>query len=158
MRVSLKMPRRSAAGFTLVEMIVFIVIVGVALAGVISVLNLTASRSADPFLMKQSFAIGEAFIDEILSRDYSNPGVYTTSPPVDPRRDYADVDDYDLYSSTGITTRATGAAITGLGQYSVTVSVAAPAVISGVPMKAITVTVRDPEGNAYPFSAFKANY
>ena len=111
MRVSLKMPRRSAAGFTLVEMIVFIVIVGVALAGVISVLNLTASRSADPFLMKQSFAIGEAFIDEILSRDYSNPGVYTTSPPVDPRRDYADVDDYDLYSSTGITTRATGAAM-----------------------------------------------
>jgi MSHA pilin protein MshD len=158
MRVSLRIWRRAAAGFSLIEVIVFIVIVGAALAGVLSVLNVTASRSADPFLMKQSFAIGEAFIDEILSRDYSNPGAYTTSPPVDPRSNYADVSDYDLYSSTGITTRATGAAITGLTQYSVTVSVAAPAAISGAPMKRITVTVTDPSGNTYPFTAYKADY
>ncbi len=153
MRVSLRIRRRPAAGFSLIEVIVFIVIVGAALAGVLSVLNVTASRSADPFLMKQSFAIGEAFIDEILSRDYSNStGVHT-----DPRSQFLGVDDYDTYSSTGIKTRA-NVAVAGLTQYSVIISVAVPAAISGVPMKAITVTVADPSGHTYPFTAYKAGY
>ena len=149
--------RRRAAGFTLVETIIFIVIVGAALAGVLAVLNVTASRSADPFLMKQSLAIGEAFIDEILSRDYANAAVYTTSPPVDPRSNYADVDDYNLYAATGITTRA-GAAIAGLALYRVSVAVAAEAAIGGANMKAITVTVTDPSGRTYPSTAYKADY
>ncbi|MGB7542205.1 MAG: prepilin-type N-terminal cleavage/methylation domain-containing protein [Burkholderiales bacterium] len=153
MRADRDRRRPRADGFSLIETIVFIVIVSVALVGVLSVLNLTAARSADPMLIKQSVAIGEGFIDEILSRDYSNStGVHT-----DPRSQFLGVDDYNTYSSTGITTR-TGSAITGLAQYKVLVSVAAEAVINAAPMKAITVTVTDPSGNTYPFSAYKANY
>jgi len=151
--------RRPAGGFSLIETIVFIVIVGAALAGVLTVLNVTASRSADPFLIKQSLAIGEAFIDEILSRDYSNPTGYVGAS-TDPRSNFADVDDYNGYVATttpGIYTRG-AAIIPGLAQYSVTILVAAEAAINGVPMKAITVTVTDPSGNTYPFLAYKANY
>lgn len=151
--------RPPAAGFSLIEMIVFIVIVSVALVGVLSVLNLTAARSADPMLIKQAVAIGEGFIDEILSRDYSNPTGYVGAS-TDPRNRFADVDDYSGYVATttpGIYTRG-GASIAGLTQYSVAVSVAPEATINGEPMKAITVTVTDPSGNTYPFTAYKANY
>lgn len=151
--------RRPAGGFSLIETIVFIVIVSVALVGVLSVLNLTAARSADPMQIKQAVAIGEGFIDEILSRDYSNATAYAGAS-IDPRRNFADVDDFSGYVATttpGIYTRG-GAIIPALAQYSVTILVAAPAAISGVPMKAITVTVTDPSGNTYPFTAYKAGY
>jgi MSHA pilin protein MshD len=153
--------RRPAGGFSLIEVIVFIVIVGAALAGVLAVLNVTASRSADPMQIKQAVAIGESFIDEILSRDYSNPTGYVGASN-DPRSRFADVDDYNGYVATttpGIYTRGpTVTLIPGLAQYSVAISVAAPAVISGVPMKAITVTVTDPSGHTYPATAYKADY
>ncbi|MCE9569660.1 MAG: type II secretion system GspH family protein, partial [Rhodocyclales bacterium] len=44
--------RHRQHGLTLIELIVFIVIVSVALAGVLSVLNLTARSSADPMIRK----------------------------------------------------------------------------------------------------------
>jgi hypothetical protein len=66
------------------------------------------------------------------------------------------VDDYNLYAKTGITTRA-GADVAGLGAYSVFVATNT-ATIGTVTMKAISVTVRDPQGNSYPFTAYKAGY
>ena len=154
-------------GFTLIELVMFIVIVGAGLAGVLTVLNLTSEKSADPMLMKQSLAIGEAFIDEVLSRDYSNPGGYA-GPSTDPRSNFADVDDYNGYVATttpGIYTRG-GASIPGLTAYKVTISVQATAAAIGpvgnqVPagqMKLISVMVTDPRGSTYPFTAYKANY
>ena len=162
-----KSRRAGPAGFTLIEAVMFIVIVGAGLAGVLTVLNLTAERSADPMLMKQSTALGEAFIDEILSRAYSNPSGYVGAS-TDPRSNFADVDDYNGYVATttpGIYTRS-GASIPGLTAYKVTISVQASASAIGpvgnqVPagqMKLITVTVTDPRGSTYPFTAHKANY
>lgn len=56
---------RRQRGLTLIELIMFIVIVGVALAGVLTVLNLTTQRSADPLLRKQALAIAEAILEEV---------------------------------------------------------------------------------------------
>ena len=52
------------AGISLIELIMFIVIVGAALAGVMSVLNLTVRHSADPQLRKQALAVAEALLEE----------------------------------------------------------------------------------------------
>ena len=41
-------PARGQSGLTLIEMIMFIMIVGIALAAVIGVMNLTTQGSADP--------------------------------------------------------------------------------------------------------------
>jgi len=57
--------RRSQRGLTLVELIVFIVIVSVGLAGVLLVLNTTAAKSADPVVRKQALAIAESLLEEI---------------------------------------------------------------------------------------------
>jgi MSHA pilin protein MshD len=56
---------RCQRGLTLIELIMFIVIVGVALTGVLSVLNLTTRHSADPLLRKQALAIAEAILEEV---------------------------------------------------------------------------------------------
>jgi MSHA pilin protein MshD len=58
-------------GLTLIEMIMFIMIVGVALAGIIGVLNLTTSRSADPLRQKQALMIAEGLLEEVQLARFS---------------------------------------------------------------------------------------
>lgn len=58
-------------GLTLVELIVFIVIVGVALAGVLTVLNHTTRHSADPLLRKQALTIAEALLEEVMLQPFT---------------------------------------------------------------------------------------
>ena len=55
-------------GVTLIELIVFIVIVSVGLAGILSVLNLTTRHSADPMIRKQLLAIAEGLMDEVAAQ------------------------------------------------------------------------------------------
>ena len=58
-------------GFTLIELVIFIVIVSVALAGVLTVLNITAKSSADPMIRKQALAIAEALLEEVMLQPYT---------------------------------------------------------------------------------------
>ncbi|CAN5895141.1 hypothetical protein BH11PSE12_BH11PSE12_13370 [soil metagenome] len=53
------------AGTSLVELIMFIVIVSAAVVGILSVMNVTTKASADPMLRKQSIAIAESLLEEI---------------------------------------------------------------------------------------------
>lgn len=53
------------AGFTLVELIVFIVIVSLSAAGVLLVMNNISGHSSDPLLRKQSLAVAESLLEEI---------------------------------------------------------------------------------------------
>lgn len=52
-------------GISLIELIIFIVVVSVALAGILRVMNVTGKSSADPLIHKQSLAIAEALLEEI---------------------------------------------------------------------------------------------
>ena len=164
--------RPPAAGFTLAEMILAIVVISVGLAGVLAALNQATARSADPILTKQSVAIAEAFIAEVKSKEFSNPTAYAGSPSQAERINFADVDDYNGYPSDlpsgGIYAQATpasGSPIAGLERYRVSVAVAATTSAIGpageVPagqMKRITVTVTDPAGNAFVLQSYVANF
>jgi len=59
------MSTRRAPGVTLVELVVFIVIVGVALAGLFAAFNTITAASADPQVRKQVLAIAESLMDEV---------------------------------------------------------------------------------------------
>ncbi len=58
-------------GLTLIELIMFIVIVGVALAGVLTVFNITTRSSADPMIRKQMLAIAEALLEEVQLQPFT---------------------------------------------------------------------------------------
>lgn len=58
-------------GFTLIEMVIFIVIVGIGLAGILAVLNLTARNSADPVIRKNMLTIAEGLLEEITLQPFT---------------------------------------------------------------------------------------
>ena len=164
--------RRAAArpcpgGFTLVEMIVFIVIVGVALAGVLTVLNITTKSSADPMQPKQAFLVAEAMLEEMISKDYCDPDTFVRTVSPSPcgahtteasRNLYDDILDYNGYSSVGVRSLDNLATpVVGLGNYNVAVAVSAETTIQGAAGRLVTVTV-SVGGNSYALSDYRFNY
>jgi MSHA pilin protein MshD len=57
--------RCRSRGVSLVELVVFIVVVGVAVAGVLAALNMATRSSVDPMVQKQALAIAEALLEEV---------------------------------------------------------------------------------------------
>src|SRR5690606_35269826 len=60
-----------ARGFTLVELIMGIVVVSVAVGGVLLAMRTTVSKSADPMIAHQGIAIAEAYLEEILTKNFT---------------------------------------------------------------------------------------
>jgi MSHA pilin protein MshD len=58
-------------GVTLVELILFIVIVGIALAGIVAVMNMTNRASVDPVRRKQALIIAEGLLEEVELAKFS---------------------------------------------------------------------------------------
>jgi len=144
--------RSGQNGLSLIELIMFIVIVSVGVLGILSVLNVTARNSADPMIRKQVLAVAEAMLEEVLTKDFSNPpGGFTPATPGNPtqaeRPSFDDIDDYNMtgaWNWTGVRSLLdTSTSIMGLASYTVTVTVAGAALngIAAANSKAVTVTV-----------------
>jgi MSHA pilin protein MshD len=80
-----------ARGVSLVELIVFIGIISVGLAGILGVMNLTTRASAQPLPQKQALAIAEAYLEEVLAApftycdpDDANAGTAESTAAVNP--------------------------------------------------------------------------
>lgn|SRR5689334_5165349 len=133
------MTRRSQAGFTLIEMIIAIVILGVGLAGVAVAFSIAIGRSADPVINQQLLAIAEEMIEEIQLKPYT--AAANSAPSGCARDTYNDVSDYNGYTTSGQICTVDGVAVSALSGYSVSVGVAT-ATLSGVAAaKRISVTV-----------------
>lgn len=63
-------PQRQQGGFTLIEGIITIVILGIAMVTLTSFLFPQVERSATPYYQARAAAIGNAFLNEILSRQF----------------------------------------------------------------------------------------
>lgn len=59
------------AGFTLIELIVFIVIVSVGVIGLVSSMNFGIMHSADPLQAKQFAAIAESVLSEVMRQPFT---------------------------------------------------------------------------------------
>lgn len=165
----LRFVRIRSRGFTIPELLLFIVVVSVALTGVLAALNSTGARSSDPAQRKQAIAVAEAFIDEVMTREFSNPDEYTGISNQTNRPVFVDVDDFNGFSSNGIYTRGTafipGTLISGLEDYSVAIQVAATTTptgpsgqqVSAGKMKKVTVQVTTPGGEVIPLVAYLAD-
>ncbi len=166
-RVSGKRPTPDAQhGFSLVEVILFMVVVGVALAAVIKAFEIANVGSADPVLRRQSLAIAQALLEEIRFKPFGSaatddPGQGGFAGPYTPanRHRFDDVDDYHGLAMNGITTLG-NVALAGLEGYRATVSVS-PAAFGGAPAARgyrITVTVTDPSGQSMSLDGYRADY
>jgi MSHA pilin protein MshD len=68
-------------GLTLVELVLFIAVVGIALTGVLAVYDRAVRGSADPLLRKQAVAAAESLLAEVLLQPF------TWCDPQDPAND-----------------------------------------------------------------------
>lgn len=57
--------RSRQRGLTIIELIMFMVIMGVAAAGIMQVLNMANTNSADPIRRKQAMLVAEAYMEEV---------------------------------------------------------------------------------------------
>jgi MSHA pilin protein MshD len=136
---------RAARGFTLIELIVSIVVIAIAAAGILGVFSSLATHSAQSMVQTQATQIATAYLNEVLLRPLADPD----GTPVEPSRDqFDDVGDYDGLTTIGVRDQY-NRAVSGLAQYNVAVQVSTPPAgsLRAVPpaeMRLVTVTVIHP--------------
>lgn len=89
-------------GFTLIETIVSIVVIGIALAGLAAVFGLGFARGADPLRERQALAIAEAYLEEALLQPYADPDSGAVCGGAEANRAiFDDACDYDALPNNG---------------------------------------------------------
>lgn len=154
--------RQSSAqdGFTLIEVIVFIVIIAVAMGALLAVFNHSVVNSVDPAVRVKALEKGQALLDEILARKYDENtptgGVpacdSSTGQPclgISPDGDFEDVGDYQGYADISDP------------RFPISVSVVNAGADVGLPAnraRLIVVSVGMPGGSTLTLSAYKVNF
>lgn len=168
-----------ANGFTLIELVVLIVVLGLALTGVTLVINRTVAQSPKALVQTRAMDIAQSYLEEILQKrfdQHTGPGGIprcdstdnnavacsnTLGPDGETRAWYNDVDDYNgINDSPPIT--ATGTSLSDYQSYRVQITVTYAGNELGFAnnrqAKRITVSVTTPLGNVIPVSAYRVNY
>jgi MSHA pilin protein MshD len=170
-------------GISLLELIMFIIIVGVGVAGLLLVFNTTLAKSADPLIQKQMLAIAESLLEEVEAKPftYCDPddanaasaadaaGCATTAEAMGPEAGetrtgtstpFDNVNDYGPSLTINPVTDVTGTAIAGLGAYSATIAIAATALgtVPATDSLQITVTVTGPGNYSLVLQGYRTRY
>lgn len=174
--------RRRPRGLTLIELLLFVVVVGVALSALLQVFVAATQASADPMIRRQQLAIAESLLREVELMpftwcDPTDTKVATAGSAADcatlpeasgpeagqtrygPSNFFNNVNDYAGFSMSGIRD-VTNAAVAGLGGYGAAVDVTAAAldnVAAGAALK-ITVTVTAPDGSSLSLQGWRTRY
>lgn len=144
-------------GATLVELIVTIVVIAAAVAGVIALTSATATRSADTMVQVQAVMIGESYLNEILQKPFGTDCGPCTRLQMDRVGDYNGLVDAGVHD-------ATNTPVTNLANYTVRVSVVnsalgnAPSRVPAAQSELVTVTVTAPNGRSIALSGYRTFY
>lgn len=143
-------------GMTLVELVMAIVIIGIAAAALYSAMASLAGRSADPMLRQQSVLLAEAYLEEILAQAYADPGAAACNQRLcfDDVLDYHNLDDQPPQD-------ARGGVLNQLAGYRVRVSVSTGSLGAGatsVAARYVEVRVSDPTGAELRLGGYRGDY
>lgn len=162
----------SQRGATLVELVMTIVIISIAIAGVVGAFSLIAGRSADPLNQSRAVSLAQLYMDEILAKRFAEgspvgggqtavPDCGTIGPDgSESRNDFDDVDDYDGLDSAPENSEED--ALTRYDSFNVSITVECAGSEVGLAAddlaKRIDIRITDPSGNDYLFTAYRGNF
>ena len=148
--------RQSA--FTLIEIIVTIIVIGISATALLSVFSNMIRGSADPMIQQQATTIAEAYLEEIMLREFDDPEVAESggAEAGETRPNYDDVQDNNSLGTTQVRDQNNNP-IAALSDYQVTVTVNG-AVLNTVGAMQIDVSVSHPATGAILLSAFRTDY
>ncbi len=155
------MSRQSA--FTLIEIIVTMVVIGIAATALLSVFSNMVGGSADPAIQQQATTVAEAYMEEILLRSFEDPqggemGIGNTEGESG-RDEYDDVQDYSVLAPGPPQDQSLNP-IPALAAYTVTVTVT-PQALNGIPAAdslRVDVVVSHPATGAIELSGYRTRY
>ena len=178
------MSSRRERGLSLIEVVVFIVVLGIGLAGMAILYNQLTLASVDPMVRKQALAIANSLMEEIQLRPFTycdpdDPLVYTAANPgacgipeaigaegetryADPR--YDNVNDYAAFPPMiGSIQDINNLTVNGLAGYSASVAVANgggdfPAAVPAAEALRITITVTGPANVSVVLQGYRLRY
>ncbi len=139
-------------GVTLIELIVAIVVLGIATTSIIGLLSSIAARSADTLVREQAVAIASSYLNEALAKSFGSSGA-------SPRANFTAVGDYNGLLDNGAHNQ-TGAALANLNLFTVAVAVV-PGALGAVPANEVVrvdVTVNHPSGVIVALSGYRTKY
>lgn len=176
--------RQAVRGLSLIELIVFIVVLSAALAGVLQVFTQATAHSADPAVRRQALAIAQSLLEEAQLMPYTycdgdDANVATATSAAGcagaadaggpeagegrfavPQLDH--VNDLHGYTMTAGIVDITNTPVPGLSAYSASISVA-PAALHGISAASgdalrITVTVSAPGGVSLSVDGYRSRH
>ncbi len=168
---------KKAKGFSLIEIVITIVLVGTMMGGLSAIFAKNVESSYRPYLRQRALAVANAFMEEISRKRWdevtpigggcvntgASCGAGTLAPGMNTeevaRADYDDVDDYNAIVNQMPPQDSTGAAMPGYTGFSVTVTVTQPG-WNGVPaadVKLITVSVTSNSNETITLQSYRLN-
>lgn len=171
-------------GFTLMELVLVIVILGLGAVSFLILVNQTARHSVDPMLRQQAHAIAQSYLEEALLNAFCDPDLSTDCPAFctgannactactaaeASRSLFDDVCDYGGIADTGARDRADNP-VAGLEDYNVSVTVddgsdGSPVLLNGLSSggnRVLRVDVNVTHSNVpdinLTLSGYRANY
>jgi len=172
--------RHPQAGFTLIETVIVIVLVGAMMAGMTALFMNNVSNSHRPYLRQKALAVTNAFMDEILRKRWNEAtplgggcvntasGACATGPAVvaigtdgESRATYDDIDDYHGLNQSP-PQDSSGTDMPGYTGYTVNVSVIQPGAnwntVPAADVRLITVSVTSSSNETLSVSAYRINF
>ena len=171
---SIKVKKHLQAGVTLIELIITIVVMGIALAALVSSLSVGIGRSAQPMWEGKALELSQAYLDEVLAMAFDdqtpsgggevlaaeNPCSYSNEGQG--RELYDDVDDYNGVSDSPPVLIDSTIDMSRYTNYQVDITVVCAGTDLGLDnndmAKRITVTVSVPSGESRSVAIYKGNY
>jgi len=157
--LSASQPNKPASGVTLIETIVFLVVIAIALTGLMMVFNESIAKSVDPVVRIRALELAQGQLDEVMSRKFDENTPTGGIPHCDAASGTAclgitadsgfdDVGDYDGFSRT-------------VDGYDLTVTVIAAGDDLGLAeaeARLVQVLVTMPGGDSLQLAAYRANF
>lgn len=162
--------KRAQSGVNLVELIIAIVVLSIASAGVLLVYAQAVRYSADPMIQQQAVAVAEAYLDEILARpvgdpaggetggsEEGNPSLAASRPLLDDVQDYAGLSNSPPQDQNGVVADLDADTRPDLDGYLVDVAVTPNVAVNGVAMAQVDVRVRFTPVVDFTLTGYRAN-